>query len=201
MGNLHRLLSIVGLSAALLLSSAGVASAARWTTTDTTGDVTTATSSTDNNVVDHPTQLVPAPERAAGDLVGEVVKHSRSSVVIRLSMRQVPTGDWIGWTTIRTPRRSLDLFHMQFGGKRWTSLTKTVGNGKELRCAGMSSQVRGTTLRLSIPRRCLGSPRAVQVAAGIAVYDDGMRIAHVDDGLRPGYDASGFWFSPKIRRG
>lgn len=201
MGTLHRFFSIIGLAVALVLSSAGVASADRWTTTDATADVTTATSTTHTNVVDHPTQLVPAPDRVEGDVLRETVKHTRSAVVIRLTLRQVPTGDWIGWTTIRTPRRSLDLFHMEFGGNRWTSLTKTVGNGEELPCAGTSSRVKGTTLRLTIPRRCLGNPRAVRVAAGIAVYDDGMRIAHVDDALRPGYDASGFWFSPRIRRG
>lgn len=198
---IRRVTATLGLSAALLVSSAGVASAQSWSTTDPTGDVVKATAERDP--VGHPETIQSSSTRRVGDVRAVAVSHTTSGVVIKMTMHALPTGNWMGMTTIRTPTRSYDVFHMRFSGRSWVSFTKTRGDGTELPCAVRSSQISGTSVIIRVGRTCLGNPSAVRVAAGVSIYPrSGMQTAYIDDGLRRGFvNFDSMAFSPVIRRG
>ena len=189
---LRRLLAVLALAVAVLLSSAGVASAQNWSLADPKGDVVTFTG--DDDVP------VPAPNRRAGDVWRTSVSHTATKVVIRVTMQAVPTRDWMAFAQIRTPRTSFDLMQIKVDGFGGLSFTKTNGNGNEIRCRGKSSRIDGTALVFTVPRGCLGNPATVRVGVGVAVFDEDMEIIHADDALRRGIGES-LRLSPLVRRG
>lgn len=195
-----RLLVGLGLCAALLVLPAGTASAQSWSTTDPTGDVVKATAARDP--LGYPETLQSSSTRRVGDVRSLAVSHTTSGVVIKMTMHAVPTGNWMGMTTVRTPTTAYDVFHMRFGGRQWVSFTKHVGNGAELPCSVKSSQVSGNAVIIRVGRTCLGNPSAVRVGGGVAIYNSTMTTAYVDDALRPGF--TGFYdmaLGPVVRRG
>lgn len=198
----RRLLTSGVMTGALLVSSAGMASAQSWSVADPKGDVQRASSSSPDAVLT-PETLTAEPNRRAGDVWRTAASHTRTSVVIRITMQALPTRNWMGMTTIRTPSTSYDLFHMRFGGRTWVSLTKTHGNGAELRCAAKSTRIDGNAVVLTVARKCLGYPRTVRVGAGVAAFDTSdMSVAHVDDAGRRGYLGAGnLRLGPLLRRG
>lgn len=200
---LPRLVATLGLALSLLLGSAGLAAAQNWSGGDAGGDVLRVTGDSSLAAVVQPEGRIAEPSRVRGDVVRTSVSHTRTRVVIRITMRAIPSGDWIGMTTIRTPATSYDLFHMRFDRRTWTSLTKTHGNGRELPCRAKSSRVDGRTLILSVSRACLGKPRVVRVGAGVAAVAVGVRLAYVDDaGRRGAYtDIAHLQLGPRLRRG
>lgn len=199
---LPRLVATLGLTFGLLLGSAGLASAQNWSGGDASGDVLRVTGDSSLLAVVEPEGRIAEPARTRGDVLRTSVSHTRTKVVIRITMRAIPAGDWMGMTTIRTPSTSYDLFHMRFDRRSWTSLTKTHGNGRELRCRAKSSRVDGRSLILTVSRSCLGKPRVVRVGAGVASVAAGTRLAYVDDALRRGYsDIAHLQLSPRLRRG
>lgn len=203
MTTLRRLVATLGLVLSLLLGTAGLASAQNWSGGDASGDVLRVTGDNSLLAVVQPEGRIAEPARVRGDVVRTSISHTRTKVVIRITMRAVPTGDWMGMTTIRTPSTSYDLFHMRFDRHSWTSLTKTHGNGRELPCKAKSSRIDGRALILTVSRACLGKPRVVRVGAGVAAVAPGVRLAYVDDaGRRGAYsDITHLQLSPTLRRG
>lgn len=190
---LRRLLAVLALAVAVLLSSAGVASAQNWSFADPKGDVVTITSDDETPV--------PAPNRRAGDVWRTSVSHTATKVVVRVTMQAIPTRDWSAFATIRTPRTSFDLAQVKIGDYRGLSLTKTNGSGADVRCRDKSSRIDGTALVLTVARSCIGRPATVRVGVGVAVYDEDLEIIHADDALRRGIGLDALRLSPLIRRG
>ncbi|HVK29933.1 MAG TPA: hypothetical protein VM575_16455 [Nocardioides sp.] len=190
---LRRLLAVLALALAVLFSSAGVASAQNWSLADPKSDVVTFTGDDET--------AVPAPNRRAGDVWRTSVRHTSTTVVIRVTMQAIPTRDWMAFAQIRTPRTSFDLTQIKIGSDRGLSFTKTNGNGDEIRCRGKSSRIIGTALVFTVPRSCLGRPGSVRVGVGVAVFDNDMQIIHADDALRRGIGLAALRLSPLIRRG
>ena len=190
---LRRLLAVLALAVAVLLSSAGVASAQNWSLADPKGDVV--------SITEDASEPVPAPNRRAGDVWRTSVSHTATKVVIRVTMQAIPTRDWTAYAQIRTPRTSFDLVQFKFDGFRGLSFSKTNGSGAEIRCRGKSSRIDGTALVLTVPRSCLGNPASVRVGVGVSVYDQDMEIIYADDALRRGIDLEAVRLSPLIRRG
>ncbi|MEV5003636.1 hypothetical protein [Nocardioides sp. LML1-1-1.1] len=189
MKSIRRLGATLGLATALLVSSAGVASAQSWSLADPVGDVVTIH---EDNSVSY------APSRAQGDVVRTTVSHTRTTLVVRLRMRALPRGDWSAFAVVRTPSTSFDLTQVKIGGTRGFVLTKTNG-GKVVRCAGKSARFDRTALVLTVPRSCLGKPRTVRVGAGVALFE-GESVVHGDDALRRALGED-LRLSPPIRRG
>ncbi len=200
---LRRLVATLGLVLSLLLGTAGLASAQNWSGGDASGDVLRVTGENSLLAVVQPEGRIAEPGRVRGDVLRTSISHTRTRVVIRITLRAIPSGDWMGMTTIRTPSTSYDLFHMRFDRRSWTSLTKTHGNGRELPCRAKSSRIDGRALILSVSRACLGKPRVVRVGAGVAAVAAGVRLAYVDDSLRRGAysDIAHLQLSPRLRRG
>ena len=188
---MNRLLAALTLAGALLLSSAGVASAQNWSVADPKGDVVTLTGNDD--------VPVPAPNRRAGDVWRTSISHTDTAVVVRVTMRAVPSADWFAVAAIRTPRGDFELTQTKIDGIRQLTLNKITGDGGYRGCTGKSSRIIGTALQMVVPRRCLGRPGAVRVGVGVAVLEGEERV-HADDALRVGLGGE-IRYSPLIRRG
>lgn len=191
MKSIRRLGATLGLATALLVSSAGVASAQRWTIADPAGDVVKVTE----------TGTSYAASQAQGDVVQTTVSHTRTKVVIRVRMRAVPRGNWGAVAVVRTPRASFDLLQLKLGDDRDFTLSRG-GTDKELRCAGKSARIDRTAVVLTVPRTCLGRPGKVRAGAGIAILEtDGeTETTYQDDALRRTVGEN-LRLSPWIKRG
>ena len=195
--SVHRLVATLGLSTALLVSSAGVAAAESWPCSDPQRDVLTIT---DDDTV------VAAPDQVAGDVVATSISYTPRRVVIKIRMRAVPRESWGVFAVIRTPRTSFDLTYFKLGQLGFYDLTKS-SSGDDVRCRAKSFRVQGNAVVLTVSRRCLGKPSAVRVGAGVAVYDgdlfteeDEDVAVFADDALRRAIGED-LRLSPRIRRG
>lgn len=199
MGTLLRMLSILGLAVALLLGSAGLASADSWSHTDATGDVL------DLALADHDvTGTSAVPDRAEGDIHTVAVKHARSQVRIRTLMRALPVGR--GWVTVGhivTPRARYEVrgVFLSEGGRALVLVRKPGRKETATRCAGLRGVFDRSSglVGMRVPRSCLGNPRWVRV--NVSVYDwNGDASTYADDGMDPvGWEQQ--VLSPKLRRG
>jgi hypothetical protein len=193
---LHRVLAAVLLAGALLVSSAGVASAENWSLADPKGDVADLTLD-DYEDGNPPT---PSPDRKIGDVWRTSISHTSRDVVVRITMQQVPRGNWSAFATIVTPRAQFFMVQSKFEGYRQLMLIKASGRGGPVKCRAKSSRIIGSALVLTVSRRCLGRPGSVRVGAQVSVYDDEAETIHVDDALRRGFGDMPR-LSPRIRRG
>lgn len=185
---LRRLVAVLALAGALLVSSAGVASAQTWTHTDATGDVLTFSGDSESAVA--------SPERKPGDVVRIAIAHGGRNVVIRAAMRAVPRGDWLAHAVIRTPRGNFVVTWARLLGEREFALERA--NGRNVRCAGKTFRTVGNAVEIVVPRRCLGRPRTIRAGLGVAVFGQA-GTTHADDALRTGVDQ--LRLSPLLRRG
>lgn len=198
MNTTRRLLATLGLSTALVFSSAGLASAQRWTHADPSGDAVVFT--------DDETAVTVAPDRAQGDVVQTTISHTRTKVVIRVRMRAIPRDDWEAFGVIRTPRATFQLIQLKYGTSRHFGIVKSEGF-RPVRCAAKSSRIDRTALVFTVARSCVGNPRWIRAAAGIASYDgsalsddDEDVTGYADDALRRSI-GDDIRLSPRLRRG
>lgn len=198
MHTIRRLVATLGIITALILSSAGLASAQRWTHADPSGDAVTFTD-------DDESEFVVDPERKQGDVVQTTISHTRTKVVIRVRMRAIPRDDWGAFGVIRPPRATFQLMQLKFGGARHFSITKNDGE-RPVRCAAKSSRIDRTALVFTVPRSCLGKPRWIRAGVGVASYDgsfldeDEDIASYADDALRRSIGED-LRLSPRLRRG
>lgn len=193
---LHRLLAVLGIAVALLVSSAGVASSEVWVTNDAAGDVVAFEYDGESE------EMVPAPEQASGDVRRFAVSHTARHVTIRVTMRrQLPKEDWMVFERIKTPRGAFDLMVFRFGFGGGVSLSK-ANSMREVGCRGLSVKYDANAVQIAVPRRCIGRPSVVRVGAGVSSFtgDDESGRAYADDALR---SAVGEYLklSPPVRRG
>lgn len=192
---LRRALLLLVLPAALLISSAGLASAENWSLADPRGDVESMSISDDEESA--PT---PSPDRRIGDVWRTSASHTSRNVVVRITMQQVPRGDWSAFATIVTPRAHFFMIQSKFEDHRQLLLIKASGRGGPVKCRAKSSRIVGSALVLTVSRRCLGRPASVRVGAQVSVYDGATETIHLDDALRRGWSDLPR-LSPRIRRG
>lgn len=172
---MHRLLATIVMAGALLVSSAGAASAQNWSVADPKGDVRSRTL----DVYDGST--VPSPTRAVGDIWRTSISHTSTTVVVRITMRQLPAGKSDIGATIRTPASTYSLFRMDYGIPEL--LLVRHGQGGTVRCGAKGFRYVGTSAVLTVPRRCIGRPRWVRVGSNVSTttrtgtqyFDDGLR--------------------------
>ena len=198
MNKIRRLVATLGLAVALVMSSAGLASAQRWSHTDASRDIVTFAGGEDDPV------LAVAPDRDEGDVVSTTISHTRTKVVIRLRMRTVPRGDWVATAQVRTPRSTYYLHQVKFDDERHFTI---FADSDGPRCTAKSSRIDRTALVLTVARSCLGNPRWIRVGAAIITFEqnptddeevDG--VSYVDDSLRRTLGGD-LRFSPRLRRG
>ncbi|QSR27166.1 hypothetical protein CFH99_16220 [Nocardioides aromaticivorans] len=193
---LHRALAVLVLAGALLVTSAGVASAENCSLADPEGDVSSMTLD-DYEDGNAPT---PSPDRRIGDVWRTSISHTSRNVVVRITMQQVPRGDWSAFAHIVTPRAQFFMVQSKVEDFRHFVLIKTSGRGGPVRCRAKSSRIIGSALVLTVARSCLGRPASVRVGAQVSVYDDATETVHMDDALRRGWSDMPR-LSPRIRRG
>lgn len=198
MPGLRRLLTAATLAGALTVGPAGIAQAGTWSHTDPAGDVVGYTFDEENP--DEEGVEAPFPEQKRGDIRRVVIAHSRQHVVIRFSMRAaLPRNDWGVFADIRTRAGSFSVFMVRTGGVRVLELNRYTSRGeKRIRCAGLTRTIDGSTVRLVVPRSCIGDPRLVRVGGGIQLFTDDAVL--LDDGLRDGLRDT-LRLSPRIYRG
>lgn len=198
MNTISRLVATLGLSTALLFSSAGLASAQRWVHADPSGDAVT--------LIDDESTPTVAPDQKQGDVVQTTISHTRTKVVIRVRMRAVPRDDWMAFGVVRTPRATFDLMQMKLGGGRHFAITKGDGD-RDVRCAAKSSRIDRTALVFTVPRSCLGNPRWIRAGVGVVTFDGSFLdeseeelATYADDALRRSI-GDDIRLSPRLRRG
>lgn len=193
---LHRTLAVLVLAGALLVTSAGVASAENWSLADPKGDVASMTLD-DYEYGGAPTD---EPDRKVGDIWRTSISHTSRNVVVRITMQQVPRGNWSALARIVTPRAQFFMVQSKYEDYRQLMLVKASGHGGTVRCRAKSSRIVGSALVLTVSRRCLGRPASVRVGAQVSVFDDATETIHMDDALRRGWTDIPR-LSPRIRRG
>ncbi len=78
----------------------------------------------------------------------------------------------------------------------------TTKRGKTIKCAGKSKEISVTDdlIEMSVPRKCLGSPRWIKVGIGAINYIEPDFFG--DDALRSGIRTDGdLVYGPKLKRG
>lgn len=209
-------------AAVATLGIAAPATAAGITHVDPRGDITKYSVNIDDSgdLSDQGT-FVPDPKERNGDITRFAVAHAPQRVYVRLKMvdlhgfKMTETsggfyGVFVDLVTGRGRRYEVSMDTLMEPGHREWSLTGD--NGDNLRCPGWRHSYDATThtMRASVPRSCLGSPRKIKAGAGVAsmkltqASDQNAQIDEwVDDALRRGIDpqAEDVTMSRWLRRG
>lgn len=189
-GSVRRVLVAVGLGATLVLGSAGAASAGTWSFNDPTKDVYGG-SNGGSSVI--------SPDRAVGDVQRLAVSHTNTKLIVRVTFRQgLPSKNWSIFETIRTPVARFALLLHRYDGAGIQFYNFSADNHRA-RCRGLAVTYAPRSVQISIPTRCLGSPRVVKV--GATVDTAGPNFYYSDDALLPGFGVDGPRLSPQIPRG
>ncbi len=154
-------------------------------------------------------QFVPAPDEAAVDVVRTAAALGQRRLSVAVHLRDLEVRPRHG-TSVRiwTPRGTFDVAAGRLSARRATvSLARQRGD--ELTCRDLSVAYDGAadTVALSVPARCIGSPRWVRLGVEVTASpeaDPAAQTATVflaDDGHRGGYRENGVAKGPRIRRG
>jgi len=194
--------AVPALVLSLLLPAATVALAApahadRWTYDDAAGDVT--------QVVETPSAMTieTVPEQANGDITQVTVDHRRTKVIFEVRTRSRLTGPFAAGVQIRTPGRRFALLWMRMPGMGGAELMDFGSKDLTTRCRGLKQRLTSgkTTIRLTVPRSCLGDPRWLRVGVNLSTFSLFTGGGYDDDGLQTGMTLTGpDGRSPKIRR-
>ena len=129
----------------------------------------------------------PAPAARIGDFVRSTFRHTSARVLVKSKFVELE----------RTGRRFIMWTNLQArSGKRWFAGVETTPrdrNGRTLLFTGAGTDIacnlrhrvnyRLNTVRLSIPRRCLGTPRTLRFGQLSEFSERNLRFARVDDPL------------------
>ncbi|MCR1783373.1 hypothetical protein KVF89_12585 [Nocardioides carbamazepini] len=186
----------------LLVAGATVALAApaqadRWTYDDAAGDVTTQ-ATTDTSIT-----VTPLPEQANGDIVQVTGTHKARKVSITMRMRAPLTGPFMISAMLRVPGNRFMVMSPKMPGFSSTELMEFSMEDDARRCRGIKRTVGADrmSVRIAIPRSCLGNPRWFKFGAvltTVALFTD---ASYDDDALATGMTLYGMpAMSPKIKR-
>lgn len=122
----------------------------------------------------------PAPRVANPDITRIVVRHGEHRVTIRMTARQVTRTTLAGVADIRTPHHRYELLAMfdKDAAILYRSEDRAV-----VRCDGITTTRRTgrDVLVMSVPRRCVGSPRWVRAGAAAYSSHNDLMAGHFDD--------------------
>lgn len=154
-------------------------------------------------------QYVAAPEEAAVDVVRTAAALGERRLSVAVHLRDLEVRSRHG-TLVRiwTPRGTFDVVAERLSARRAT-VSVARQRGDALGCRGLGAAYDGAadTVALSVPARCIGSPRwvrlGVKTRATPRLYADnpGTVFFLADDGHRGGYRENGIAKGPRIRRG
>ncbi|QWC86251.1 hypothetical protein KLP28_06005 [Nocardioidaceae bacterium] len=188
--------------AASLALGAAPAHAETFDHDDATGDVRSVDDTGDDA---DDTQPEPLEDRA--DIVQLRVRHGIARLIMRVEVADLTRRDtaFLGPVfDIRTPQRrytvDLTALNLRGGAVRDVSLFGPRGS---VRCRGIFADLdfTGDVAMVSVPRRCIGSPRRVEIGAGmVQMLRDGERIL-ADDAQRDGTIRNQLTLSAPIRSG
>lgn len=140
----------------------------------------------------------------SADVVKSVVNHSARKMNITVWTVDLRPGLARAgvYAMIRTDGRTYELALR--GRDRSGSEFELSTNlrGREVICPGKKKTVSAGRdfIRLSVPRKCLGSPRWIKVGLGATRYNEPDYLT--DDALRPGLRQDGYpTFGPRLKRG
>lgn len=169
-----------------------------------------------------------APDETSADIVRTTIDHARKRLTLTIALRDLvevdgqvpefriftPRGRYALPVTVVDGQASADLLPM--GGQ--DNVTVSVGEDgsvtvtetavKRCRTVRARLDVAADTVVASVPTACLGSPKWVQVAAGVLrtsitpQVDGSATIAgYVDDAFRGGFSERSRGRSPRVHRG
>lgn len=154
-------------------------------------------------------QFVEAPEEASVDVIrtAAALGQRRLSVAVHLRDLEVrPRHETL--LRIWTPRETFDVTARRLSARRATvSLARQ--RGEAFGCRGLSVAYDGAadTVALSVPARCIGSPRWARLGVEVTASPEAdpeaqtMTIYFADDGHRVSVGENSIGKGPRIRRG
>jgi hypothetical protein len=154
-------------------------------------------------------QFVPAPEEAAVDVVRTAAAFGQRRLSVAVHLRDLEVrASHTTLVRIWTPRGTFDAATERLSAGRATvSLARQRGD--ELTCRDLSVVYDGAadTVALSVPARCIGSPRWVRLGVRVTATPvaspepQTTTIYLADDGHRGGFGENRIARGPRIRRG
>jgi hypothetical protein len=174
----------------------------------------------DGSTADGPIFL-DAPAETSADVVRTTIDHARKRLTLTVQLRDlVDTEGHAVDFRIFTPQGRYDLMAGSYGGEVSADLSPdrsdtvaidedgTFTEPKPCRTVRARYDLTADTLTASVPNACIGSPRWVQVAAGVTRTqvtpqgDGSVNLAgFMDDAFRGGVGFESRGRSPKVRRG
>ena len=154
-------------------------------------------------------QFVDAPEEASVDVTRTAAAFGQGRLSVAVHLRDLevrPRHETL--LRIWTPRDTFDVTAQRRSARRATvSLARQHGDG--VRCRGLSVAYDGAadTVALSVPARCIGSPRWVRLGVKVTASPEAdpeaqtMTIYFADDAHRGGLRENSIGKGPRIRRG
>lgn len=140
-----------------------------------------------------------------GDIKALSFRHTTDRVVVRVRHRDLNKafthGHLVQVVTDEGLRREVNVV-AGAGSAQPDMVEVSRPNGAVVSCAGVraSYDLANEVALVSVPRRCLGTPRWVRVGVGAFSMTDDFSTVRVDDGLRAGVGDL-LAMSPRIRRG
>lgn len=179
---------------ALVLAAGSTAHAADWVHVDPAGDVAKATYS---ETQEDP-GFTAAPEERRIDVRRVRVVHRSTQVLVKFKTREaLPGRDFAIFAEIKTPDARYGVERVSLFGESDTTFTKGT---RARSCRGLKVTIDrpARTATISVPRRCLESPRWVRVGLGVLRFRG--ETVYADDGLSARI-GDGLVLSPRVRRG
>ena len=205
--SLRRALVTLGIAAGMTVTGVGPSAAQTLTVNDARGDVLSYSmpAEPDGTVEEVEPEPVLAPTVSNGDIVRTTIRHSARRVAVRVKFADlrrtgVVRGDFLAVRTNEGVRREVSLMA---GPGLWRGQVDMARpDGRPVRCA-VRHRINYDTnvVKLSFPRRCVSSPRWVQVGLGSMWADSTMETFYMDDAHVAGKLGEHLRFSPRVRRG
>jgi hypothetical protein len=175
-GRTLRLATVAVAAASTLVLAAPTAGAARLGLDDALGDMWL--------VAEGSTEATSAPRARVGDFTRVTFRHTESRIVVKaLFVELVPEGRRFRmWTDMRAGNGRETFALVQATPRDRDGRTRLLtGRGRDISC-GMAHRIDyGRNLvRLSVPRACVGSPRAVRFRVASEYSRRNLRFARVD---------------------
>lgn len=184
-----RLLTALACSAGLVVTGAGLASAADLVHTDPARDAQTGTIDSD--------RLRPAPAERRVDIRRVEVSHGTDALVVRFRTRgALPATKVFLGARVRTPSGTFDVTYLDFFGESGVSMLRGVD---EVACEGLTATPERRVVTFVVPSDCLGSPAWVRVGVGAAQMRH--KKMTMDDGFLRGEAGDNLRLSKRIARG
>jgi hypothetical protein len=129
----------------------------------------------------------PAPAATNGDVVRSTFRHTRHRVVVRVRFADLaPTGKRLNlWVDLRDENRRLRTLGVEATRRDRDGHTLLMTRrGADIGCrVGHRIDYRTNVIRASVPRRCLGTPKTVQLRVLSEHVRHSWAYAYLDNGL------------------